>query len=155
MIICILKQILHKIKVIFIQLLESPIQKQRFLAARNRHHLTLGRSGGQTVDTRSTSGLPLKSLGYNGSNELLGRSVASKLSPQQADEFFLPKRHGNSWKTEIFYSSASSSKTKRDIGMGPTGEMMLTYRATNALMTKSGCGAVLTVFCLPKVGRCQ
>ena len=31
-------------------------------------------------------GLP--GLGYNGSNELLGRSVASKLSPQQADEFF-------------------------------------------------------------------
>merc|ERR1712116_123519 len=55
-----------------------------FLAARNRHHLTLGRSGGQTVDTRSTSEVPLKSLGYNGSNELLGRSVASKLSPQQA-----------------------------------------------------------------------
>ena len=49
----------------------------------------LGRSGGQTVDTRSTSGVPLKSLGYNGSNELCGRSVASKLSPQQADESFL------------------------------------------------------------------
>ena len=53
---------------------------------------------------------------------------------------FLPKWHGNSWKTEFFYSLASSSKTKRDIGMGPTGEMMLTYRATNALLTKSGCG---------------
>ena len=35
------------------------------------------------------------------------------------------------------------------------GEMMLTYRATNALSTKSGCGAVLTMFCLPEVGRCQ
>merc|ERR1712047_107941 len=34
--------------------------------------------GNPEVDTRSTSGLPLKSLGYNGSNELLGRSVASK-----------------------------------------------------------------------------
>ena len=52
-------------------------------------------------------------------------------------------------------SSASSSKTKRDIGMGPTGEMVFTYRATNALLTKSGCGAVLTVFCLPEVGRCR
>ena len=31
-------------------------------------------------------GLP--GLGYNGSNELLGRSVASKLSQQQADDFF-------------------------------------------------------------------
>ena len=68
---------------------------------------------------------------------------------------FLPKWNGNSWKTEIFYSSASSSKTKRDIGMGPTGEMLLTYRATNALLTNSGCGAVLTVFCLPEVGRCR
>ena len=29
--------------------------------------------------------------------------------------------------------------------MGPTGEMMLIYRATNALLTNSGCGAVLTV----------
>ena len=34
----------------------------------SQHHLTLGRSGGQTVDTRSTSGVPLKSLGYNSSN---------------------------------------------------------------------------------------
>ena len=31
-------------------------------------------------------GLP--GLGYNGSNELLGRAVASKLSQQQADDFF-------------------------------------------------------------------
>ena len=47
--------------------------------------------------------------------------------------------------------------------MGPMGKMMLTYRATNALLTNSGCGAVLTVFCLPevvkrelpaKIGRC-
>ena len=30
--------------------------------------------------------LEAKSLGYNGSNELLGRSVASKLSLQQADK---------------------------------------------------------------------
>ena len=36
----------------------------------------------------STSGLSPKSLGYNGSNELLKRSVASKLSLQQADDFF-------------------------------------------------------------------
>ena len=39
--------------------------------------------------------------------------------------------------------------------MGPMGKMMLTYRATNALLTNSGCGAVLTVFCLPEVGRCR
>ena len=38
--------------------------------------------------------------------------------------------------------------------MGPIGEMMFTYRATNALLTNSGCGAVLIVFCLPEVERC-
>ena len=78
--------------------------------------------------------------------------MASKLSPQQADELVYQIEMEF---REIFYCSASSSKTKRDIGMGPTGEMMLTYRATNALLTKSGCGAVLTVFCLPEVGRCR
>ena len=33
--------------------------------------------------------VPLKSLGYNGSNELLGRSVASKLWVHEPDTFFL------------------------------------------------------------------
>ena len=84
--------------------------------------LTLEGAGRQTVDTRSTSGLPLKSLGYKGSNELLGRSVASKLSPQQADEFFYQRDMEIREKKEFFYSSASSSKTERDIGMGPTGD---------------------------------
>ena len=49
---------------------------------------TLGRSGGHTVDNRSTSGVSLKTLGSNGSKELCGRSVASKLSPQKAGDFF-------------------------------------------------------------------
>merc|ERR1711978_507490 len=71
---------------------KKTLQKQPFLGEKYRHHLTLGRYGGQTVDTRSTSGLPPKSLGYNGSNELLGRSVASKLSQQQADDFFYPSK---------------------------------------------------------------
>ena len=35
--------------------------------------------------------------------------------------------------------------------MGPMGKMMPTYRVKNALLTISGCGAVLTVFCLPEV----
>ena len=54
----------------------------------NQHHITLGRSGDQTVDTRSTFGVPLKTYRKNGLNWLLGRSVASKLSLQQADELF-------------------------------------------------------------------
>ena len=78
-----------------------------------------------------------------------------KIESAAGRRIFLPKRHANSWKTEFLYSLASSSKTKRDIGMGPTGGMMLTYWATNALLTNSGCGAVLTVFCLPEVGRCR
>ena len=77
------------------------------------------------------------------------------MSPQQADELFYQIEIEFREKMEIFYCSASNSKTKRDVGMGPTGEMMFTYRATNALLTKSGCGAVLTVFCLPEVGRCR
>ena len=36
--------------------------------------------------------------------------------------------------------------------MGPLDEFIATYRATNALSTKSGCGAALTVFCYPKLG---
>ena len=42
--------------------------KQPFSEEKYRHHLTLGGSGGQTVDTWSIIRLPLKSLGYNGSN---------------------------------------------------------------------------------------
>ena len=32
--------------------------------------------------------------------------------------YSLSNWNGNSWKTDLFYSSASNSKTKRDIGMG-------------------------------------
>ena len=77
------------------------------------------------------------------------------MSPQLADELVYQIEMEFREKRDFFYCSASSSNTKRDIGMGPTGEMMLTYRATNALLTKSGCRAVLTVFCLPEDGRCQ
>ena len=39
-----------------------------FLAARNLGCLTLGGAVCQTIGTRSTIRVPLKSLGYNGSN---------------------------------------------------------------------------------------
>ena len=42
----------------------------------------------QIIDTRSTSGVPLKSSGHNHSNELCGRSVASKLTAHKPYEFF-------------------------------------------------------------------
>ena len=44
------------------------ILKRPFSAAENRHHFISGGPGGKTVDTRSTFGAPLKTLGYNGSN---------------------------------------------------------------------------------------
>ena len=49
--------------------------------------LTLGGAVRQTIGTRSTFRLPLKTLGYNGS-KLCGRSVASKLTSQQGVTFF-------------------------------------------------------------------
>ena len=77
------------------------------------------------------------------------------MSPQQADGFFYQSDMKIREKTEFFLSSASRSKTKRDIGMGLMGKMRPTYRVKNALLTISGCGAVLTVFWLPEVGRCR
>ena len=38
------------------------------LVDKNLSYLTLEGPGHQTVDTRSTSGVPLKTLGYNASN---------------------------------------------------------------------------------------
>ena len=61
--------------------------------------LTLKGAGRQTVDTRSTFGIPLKSLECNGSNELCGSFVASKLSEHQADEFV----HRNDKKIAHFF----------------------------------------------------
>ena len=43
-------------------------QEQKIGITKYGHHPTLGRSGGQTVDTWSIIRLPLKSLGYNGSH---------------------------------------------------------------------------------------
>ena len=63
-------------------------KKRPFWGDTNRTLLTLGGAGGQTVETRSTFGVPLQNLVYNASNELCGRSVASKLRPQQADGLF-------------------------------------------------------------------
>ena len=46
--------------------------------------------------------VPLKSLGYNGSNELLGRSVASKLWVHEPDTFFLEAAREISEKWNFF-----------------------------------------------------
>ena len=44
--------------------------KRHFWGNKSRHLLTLGGTGGQIFDTRSTFGVPLKTLGHNSSNEL-------------------------------------------------------------------------------------
>ena len=53
--------------------------------------LSLKGAGRKIVDTASTFGVPLKSLGYNGSNKLCERSVASKLSVHETNEFLYRK----------------------------------------------------------------
>ena len=51
-----------------------------------RHPLEGG--GRQTVNTRSTFGEALKYFGYNGTNELYGRSMTSKLSVHEPNGLF-------------------------------------------------------------------
>ena len=46
---------------------------------KNQSFLTSEGPGRKTFDTRSTAGVALKTLEYNASNELCGRSVAPKL----------------------------------------------------------------------------
>ena len=89
----------------------------------------MGISGGQIVDTMAIVRLPLKTLGYTAGSR-------------------------------FFYQSEMEIRERLNflrfrLGMGPTGEVIVTYGATNVLLTTSGCGVVLTVFCLPKVGRCR
>ena len=62
--------------------------KTAFLGWQKWTPLSLRGAGGQTVHNRSTLGVPLKTYGHNASNELCGRSVASKLWPQQANGLF-------------------------------------------------------------------
>lgn len=50
--------------------------------------MTLEGPGRQPIDLRATFGVPLKTLMYNGSIELCGRSVASNFSAQYFNTFF-------------------------------------------------------------------
>ena len=73
-----------------------------FFVCTNLGFHTLEGLGRPAVDSRSTSVVPLKSLGYNGSNELLGRSVASKLWVHEPDTFFLEAAREISEKWNFF-----------------------------------------------------
>ena len=78
-------------------------KKRPFWGDANRTLLTLGGAGGLTVETGSTIGVPLKTLGYNASNELCGKSVASKLRLQQADGLF----HNSQFRICVLKGSAT------------------------------------------------
>ena len=58
--------------------------------------------------------------------------MVSKLSPQQADELSYQIEMDIREKPNFLLFSLQLKNEE----MGPTGEMMLTYRATNALLTK-------------------
>ena len=60
--------------------------------------LSLRGAGGQTVHNRSTFGAPLKTCGHNASNEVCGRSVASKF-----------KRFYNIWDCVISWNRSTST----------------------------------------------
>ena len=65
----------------------------------NRDYMTLEGPGRQPIDLRATFGVPLKTLMYNGSIELCGRSVASNFSAQYFNTF-LVMLHGKWWKVK-------------------------------------------------------
>ena len=67
----------------------------------------------------------LKSLGYNGSNELCGRSVASKLSLQQADGFFYQSdmKFREKWKFCVNRSVPENFQWEIFLGQVPTASL--------------------------------
>ena len=71
-----------------IDFVQKHTSKLAILVDTNLGYLTLEGPGRQTVDTTSTSGVLLKTLGYNASNWLCGRSMAPKSSSHEAATFF-------------------------------------------------------------------
>ena len=72
--------------------------KTAFLGWQKWTPLSLRGAGGQTVHNRSTFGVPLKTYGHNASNEVCGRSVASKF-----------KRFYNIWDCVISWNRSNST----------------------------------------------
>ena len=60
--------------------------KQPIVVDTNLDFVTLGGTGGQTVETSSTSVVPLKTLEYNASNEPCGRSMPALLQTHLCGE---------------------------------------------------------------------
>ena len=68
--------------------MQKNTSKTAIFVCTNLSYLTLEGPGRQTVDTRSTAGVALKTLGNTASNLLSGRSVAPKLSAHEPATFF-------------------------------------------------------------------
>ena len=96
---------------------------------------------------KSTFRVSLKTLGYNGSNWLCGRLVASKSSPK----LFFADGQGNQWKTEIFTVLPVTRKRREILGWAIKGEKVGIQRGANAFWAKIACGAVLTLFWCSKL----
>ena len=129
------------------------ITPKNSLFDKNQHHPTLEGPGGQTIDSRAISGLPLKTWGHNCSNWQCGRSMASKLSPQQADKNFYQSDTQIREKWKFFTLRPQAQKRKEILWRAIKGEKLIIHRGTNAFWAKSGCGPFLTMFCLPEIGR--
>ena len=80
--------LIHQRIIAFPYLIVKKCQKTAALVytVQKRHLLEGG--GRQTVNTRSTFGDALKYFGYNGTNELCGRSMTSKLSVHEPHGLF-------------------------------------------------------------------
>ena len=56
----------------------------------------------------------------------------------------------------IFFTLRPVTRKRREmLGWAINGEKPGIHRGTNAFLAKSGCWPILTVFCLPEVGRCR
>ena len=105
-----------------------------------RGFLTLGVAVCQTIGPRSTIGVSLKSLGYNGSNQLLGRSMASKLWV-----------HKNQWKTKLFRKSLRTRKFSMGKFFDSSTHEILTHSGFRKCIWKMGTTNVWPCFVRPKL----
>ena len=93
-----------------INFVQKNTSKTAIFVCTNLSYLTLEGPGRQTFNTRSTAGVALKTLGYNASNQLCGRSVAPKLSAHEPATFFLVCVHVNLRKSDFLGKTLRTRK---------------------------------------------
>ena len=79
---------------------------------------SFGRTVCQTICTRSTCRLPLITLGYNGSNQLYVKSVASKVTSQQGVTSLLHGDAEKCEKTPLFVKRSVTENFQYEIFLG-------------------------------------